>query len=186
MLLEDLHRHAVAEIVRLQLGVADDAAVHLAQPPDVLPDHRRAGLADHAPTPSRPEQRRLGSEACSGPEARALRTNEAALPPNNPIVAIICMNLAGLLQEMGDYKAARPLYEAALQINEAVFGASHPIAATSLIGLGGLLSAAGEHTTARLLYERALTIRETALGPEHPDVAAIVNNLAVLRGSRET
>ena len=96
------------------------------------------------------------------------------------------MNLAGLLQEMGDYKAARPLYEAALQINEAVFGASHPIVATSLIGLGGLLSAAGEHTTARLLYERALTIRETALGPEHPDVAAIVNNLAVFCESRET
>ena len=51
MLLQDLHCHAVPEVVRLQLVVTDHPAVHLAEPPDVLVGHRRCVL----PTPRRPQ-----------------------------------------------------------------------------------------------------------------------------------
>src|SRR5437667_9305153 len=40
VLLVDLHRHTVAKVVRLQHRVADQAAVRLAEPPDVLAFHR--------------------------------------------------------------------------------------------------------------------------------------------------
>jgi hypothetical protein len=60
MLLEHLHRHAVPQVVRLELGHADQPTVRLAEPPDVLAlsgHHRRTpcrpGLAqsaiDHSP-----------------------------------------------------------------------------------------------------------------------------------------
>lgn len=35
-------------------------------------------------------------------------------------------NLAGLLQDQGNYEEARPLYERALEICEKVLGAEHP------------------------------------------------------------
>src|SRR5262245_53713376 len=59
MVLEHFHGDYVAQVMRLQLGVADDPTVHLAEPPDSLPNHRRARLADGAPAPGRPEQRRF-------------------------------------------------------------------------------------------------------------------------------
>src|SRR6266702_621091 len=44
------------QVVRLQLRAADQPAVHLAEPPDILPCHRRACRADAAPAPGGPEQ----------------------------------------------------------------------------------------------------------------------------------
>ena len=37
LLAVDLHRHTVLEVIRLHLGIANPATVHLAQPPNVLP-----------------------------------------------------------------------------------------------------------------------------------------------------
>jgi len=55
VLLEDLHRDAVAMIVGLQHRVADDPAVGLAEPPDVLAGDRAPDLALAARPPGRPE-----------------------------------------------------------------------------------------------------------------------------------
>src|SRR5216683_1409464 len=49
MLLQDLEGDAVAEIVRLEHGVADQLSVHLTEPPDVLARHGRARLAATPP-----------------------------------------------------------------------------------------------------------------------------------------
>jgi hypothetical protein len=51
VLLEDLHDDAVPQVVRLELRVADHLAVHFAEPPDVLPRHRRTRLADAPAAP---------------------------------------------------------------------------------------------------------------------------------------
>jgi len=59
VLLKNLHRHAVPQVVRLEFGAADQPAVHLAEAPDVLAGHRRLRLADAAATPGRPKQRRV-------------------------------------------------------------------------------------------------------------------------------
>src|SRR5713101_2171025 len=55
MLLQHFERHAVPQIVRLEHRVADQPAVDLAEPPDVLARHRSPGLATTPPTPCRPE-----------------------------------------------------------------------------------------------------------------------------------
>jgi hypothetical protein len=52
LLLEYLHRHAVPEIVRLQLWVADHPAVHLAEAPDVLAVDRHDTADALAPRPA--------------------------------------------------------------------------------------------------------------------------------------
>ena len=52
MLLQHFHGDAMAQVMRLQLGVADDPTVHLAEPPDVLAGHRWARVL---PTTRRPQ-----------------------------------------------------------------------------------------------------------------------------------
>src|SRR5204862_429146 len=96
---------------------------------------------------------------------------ETALGPNHPDVGIRLNNLAGLLQEMGDYAAARPLYERALRIAEMALGPAHPSVGVRLNNLAGLLRAMKDDAGARPLYERALRINEQALGAMHPIVA---------------
>jgi hypothetical protein len=67
VLLQDLHRHAVTQVMRLELGVADHPAVHFTEAPDVLPGHRRPRLADGTPPPGGPEQRRRRADLLNLP-----------------------------------------------------------------------------------------------------------------------
>jgi tetratricopeptide (TPR) repeat protein len=94
--------------------------------------------------------------------------------------ATLCGNLAYHLEKVGDYAAARPLYERALAIYEQALGPSHPDTASSLNNLAGLFESVSDYAAARPLYERALAIREQALGPSHPSTAQSLNNLAGL------
>jgi tetratricopeptide (TPR) repeat protein len=57
---------------------------------------------------------------------RALAIDEKALGPHHPSVAIDLNNLGQLLQDLGDFDAARPLLERALQIKEKSLGPDHP------------------------------------------------------------
>ena len=90
------------------------------------------------------------------------------------------INLANLLQTVGDTAAARPLYERALSIREQTLGPTHPATANSLDNLANLLQTVGDYAAACPLYERVLSILEQTLGPAHPDTAASLNNLANL------
>ncbi len=89
-------------------------------------------------------------------------------------------NLACLLQDQGEYGAARPLFGRALAISEQVLGPKHSITARSLSDLARLLQDQGEYAPARPLFARALAIREIELGPGHPDTASSLDNLASL------
>src|SRR5262249_35822160 len=62
MLFEDFHGDTMAEVMGLELREADHPAVDLAEPPDVLAGHWRAGRADRAPPPGRPEERCVGPD----------------------------------------------------------------------------------------------------------------------------
>jgi tetratricopeptide (TPR) repeat protein len=77
-------------------------------------------------------------------------------------------NLGMLLQDTGEYDAARPYLERALAIREKVMGADHPNTAQSLNNLGMLLQDTGEYDAARPYLERALAIREKVMGPTIP------------------
>ena len=105
---------------------------------------------------------------------------EALLGTDHPDVARDLTELAYLLHDVGDYSAARPVYERALAIREAALGADHPDTAESLENFGNLLQDLGEFSAAQSHYERALAITVRALGPDHPDSATRTDNLAVL------
>ncbi|MCF1454766.1 tetratricopeptide repeat protein, partial [Agrobacterium vitis] len=77
-------------------------------------------------------------------------------------------NLASLLHNMGDYAAAKPLYERALAISEKVNGPDHPSTGASLKNLASLLHDMSDYAAAKPLFERALIIFERGLGPAHP------------------
>src|SRR5207302_9819713 len=62
VLLEHLHGHAVPEIMRLELGHADQPTVRLAEPPDVLAVDRRQSTDASPARPPRPEERRVGRD----------------------------------------------------------------------------------------------------------------------------
>ena len=78
-------------------------------------------------------------------------------------------------RKVGDYAAARPLYERALAIREKALRPEHPDVAESLNNLAAVYYEQGQYAKAEPLYQRARTILEKA-GPEHPDVATCLEN----------
>src|SRR5215475_1750951 len=69
LLLEDFHRHAVPQIVGLELGHADAFSVRLAEAPDVLAVDRHHALYAPPARPARPES------GVSGPTSPSSRTS---------------------------------------------------------------------------------------------------------------
>ncbi|MFO0771308.1 MAG: hypothetical protein U0173_10295 [Nitrospiraceae bacterium] len=59
MLCVNFHRHTMTQVMGLQHGRADHAAIDFRQPPDVFSRHRLPGFPRAATLPARPEQRRL-------------------------------------------------------------------------------------------------------------------------------
>jgi tetratricopeptide (TPR) repeat protein len=111
---------------------------------------------------------------------RAIEIKKNILGSNHPEVAVSLNNLAIILNIIGDFAGARPLFEQALAIREQALPPDHPEVARSLNNLANLLRNIGNFTEAKPLYERALRIREKTFGPDHPEVAITLNNLAIL------
>lgn len=94
--------------------------------------------------------------------------------------AVLCNGVANYRHStLGDYTAARALFERALAIREKVLGTEHRDTTISMNDLAGLLWAQGDLASARPLFERTLAIRET-VGAKHPATATSLNNLAIL------
>src|SRR5260370_42450210 len=55
----DLHRHPMPQIARLQFGIADHPAIHLAEPPDIATTHRLTDCTLVSPSPTRPKEGRV-------------------------------------------------------------------------------------------------------------------------------
>ena len=110
---------------------------------------------------------------------------EQALTREDEMAAKLANELGYHLKALGEYAAARPLYERSLAIWERTLGPDHPNTAQSLNNLATLLQNLGEYAAARSLYERSLAIYERTLGPDHPDTAYSLNNLALLLDNLE-
>ena len=115
------------------------------------------------------------------PEAERYYRKAAAIEDQDPFYLDAH---ATILQKMGQYADAEPLFRRALAIDEKALGKDHPDVASSLNNLALLLYSQGKYGEAEPLYRRALAIREKALGPDHPDVAKSLNNLAALLDSQ--
>ncbi|MGV1825589.1 tetratricopeptide repeat protein [Agrobacterium vitis] len=110
----------------------------------------------------------------------AVAIHETVHGPEHPSTGRSLNNLAGLLQHMGDYAAAKPLFERALAISEKAHGPEHILTGRYLNNLASLHHNMGDYAAAKPLYERSLAIREKTEGPEHPSTATTLNNLASL------
>ncbi|MBK8266505.1 MAG: tetratricopeptide repeat protein [Nannocystis sp.] len=119
-------------------------------------------------------------EQSRGYHERALATEEKALGPDHPDVAMSLNNLGVVAATEGKYEQARAYFERVLAIWEKALGPDHPNVASSLNNLGNVAKVAGKYEQAQAYYERALAIEEKALGPDHPDVAMSLNNLGVV------
>jgi tetratricopeptide (TPR) repeat protein len=111
------------------------------------------------------------------PEAERYYRKAAAIDDENPIY----LNAhAVILNTLGRYAEAEPLFRRALANFEKNLGPEHPSVATSLNNLARLLQNLGRYTEAEPLHRRALAINEKALGAEHLVVASTLNHLASL------
>ena len=77
-------------------------------------------------------------------------------------------NLAGLLQDQGDFAGARPLLERALAIAERALGPAHPNTNRLRSNLAKVLVSTGSPQEALKFGAAALAAHEAALGPSHP------------------
>ncbi len=110
---------------------------------------------------------------------RALTIGKWAAGTNDPDVALIRLNLAGLYRYQGRHEEAQVLMERSLEATEQAAGREH-LVALFLDHLGDLHRDQGRYAEAEPLYQRSLAIWEKALGPEHPDVARTLENYAAL------
>ncbi len=71
-------------------------------------------------------------------------------------LALVLYNLGALERDLGDFSAARPMFEESLEIRIEVLGAEHPDVAATRVLLGDILVKAGKHDAARDQLESAL------------------------------
>jgi serine/threonine protein kinase/Tfp pilus assembly protein PilF len=92
--------------------------------------------------------------------------------------AVALNNLASLLEDRGDFGAARPLLEQSLAIRKSVNGPKHLSVATALNNLGRLHFNLANYPVARDLLGQALALRRERLGADNVLVAATLMTLA--------
>jgi tetratricopeptide (TPR) repeat protein len=81
-----------------------------------------------------------------------------------------------VLQNLGEYSQAEPLYEQALGIYRRVLGDDHAHTAVSLNNLASLYKDQGHFAQAEPLYIEAVEIAERVLGGAHPNTKIFREN----------
>jgi eukaryotic-like serine/threonine-protein kinase len=133
------------------------------------PEHRRT-LATMSLLASLYDQQRRFREAADmlGRIARDSRANNGE---NHPAVVINYYNWAAKLQDLGDQRAAEPVFREALERHQRGGGGDKPYVAAILNGLGMAVGARGDAAGADSLLAAGLAMRERLFGPTHLEVA---------------
>ena len=111
---------------------------------------------------------------------QALAANQEAHGLKHQSTLTAMNNLGFVLQNSGDYAAAREYQEQALALKKEVLGPKHPDTATGLNNLGALLTEMGDHAGARRYLEESLAILREIFGLKHANTARALNNLGLL------
>ncbi|MFK7900016.1 MAG: tetratricopeptide repeat protein [Cyclobacteriaceae bacterium] len=109
--------------------------------------------------------------------------------PQHPNYAKAITRQGILLQKVGKYNQAEPLFSKSLNIYRIKFGNTHPDYATSLNNLASLYAAMGRYNDAEQAYKQTISINESVYGKTHIEYANSLNNLANLyykTGNKET
>ena len=112
--------------------------------------------------------------------ALELEIDEAAVGGHRVYIAAALTNLAYMHNDMGNPKAALPMYTRAHEITEAELGPHHPDTASTLNNLASLHKEMGNHKASLSLYMRLIEIDEAELRPHPTKTAIILSNLAAL------
>jgi tetratricopeptide (TPR) repeat protein len=115
---------------------------------------------------------------------QALTLLEQTLGPNDPELAPLYHNLAGLEHAQDQFVEGEPLARRALQLRAAHEGLETTGAAADLAVLGALLLGQQRYTEAETVLERSLAIWQGRYGPQHYEVAVVKHNLAALYQAR--
>jgi tetratricopeptide (TPR) repeat protein len=94
---------------------------------------------------------------------------------DEPSLAAILHNQAGLEHARGDHAAGEPLARRGLEIRERLLGREHPDVASDLAQLAAIVHGLGRHGEAREMLERALPVL-----CDPAEIAAALNNLGAL------
>ena len=113
--------------------------------------------------------------------SRGLRIREQTLGPEHPDVGLSYKNLAHILYDMGDLKAALPLFERTLLIYQKAFGADHPRTADapeqSCDRAGKTRRGGDVPCDSTSVPWRSML---ACTGPDHPEYAGTLLNLGML------
>jgi tetratricopeptide (TPR) repeat protein len=113
---------------------------------------------------------------------RSREAYQALAAPDDPRLASVLYNLAGVWVERGKYEQAEPLYRTALAIWDKAFGAGHARQAEVWNNLGFLYLQQGRYKEAESWLGKALVVWERGTGPSAAVYAAVaLSNLAMLR-----
>lgn len=118
---------------------------------------------------------------------RALQIYESSYGPDDPRVAIVLNNLAGVLKATNCVSEAESLYLRALQISEATHVPGHPTVAIGLNNLASILIATNRLSEAEPLLRRALSILgqfQIQTGHEHPHFRAVKRSYEPFLGTQ--
>ena len=113
---------------------------------------------------------------------RSRKAYQALTGPDDPRLASVLYNLAGVYVERGRYEQAEPLYRTSLAIWDKAFGAGHSRQAEVWNNLGFLYLQQGRHKEAEVWLGQALVAWEKGTGPSAAVHSAVaLSNLAMLR-----
>ncbi len=99
----------------------------------------------------------------------------------SPSTAEAINELAGSLEEDGQYDRAESLYAEALALKRRVYGEKHPEIAAALHNVAAAQQERGDLKGAEANYRAALTMEHELLGNVHPRIAETLNNLAFVQ-----
>jgi tetratricopeptide (TPR) repeat protein len=115
---------------------------------------------------------------------QALTLLEQTLGPNDPELAPLYHNLAGLEHAKDRFVEGEPLARRSLELRAAHDGLETTSASGDLAVLGALLLGQERYTEAETVLERSLAIWQGKYGPQHYEVAVVKHNLAALYQAR--
>jgi tetratricopeptide (TPR) repeat protein/predicted Ser/Thr protein kinase len=119
---------------------------------------------------------------------RALALAEKVLPPESTSIGVVCLFLANVLVDTGQYDDAIAMTRRALAIGEDNLGPLHPDLASSLQTMGNAMLDKGDPAGAEDAYQRGLDLRLPILGLEnHATIESIecVGNARLHAGKLE-
>ncbi|GAA1616793.1 tetratricopeptide repeat protein [Catellatospora bangladeshensis] len=115
--------------------------------------------------------------------ALAFSALEAAHGPDDPRLAALCHNLAGLAHSRGEFAAGERWARRSLALHRAGHPAGHPAIVADEAHLAALLHAQGRHGEAEPLLRHAIAYFTHRHGAEHHEVAVNLHNLASVRAA---